>query len=178
MTTVILKSPRHLGAAVNKLGKDVERQIIRGLRKTARLGVREVIRTALTSQPRPHAHGTYLRSWRSIHIDGGAVVTNTADHALFVEIGRKPGRQPPTKAIIDWIVAKRLDKKLGRKLGRRRRTNASPSRQRALAFVIARKIGRKGFKGRYILRRAMPEIEAEAVRQIQEAIRRALGMQG
>lgn len=47
-----------------------------------------------------------------------------------------------------------------------------------MAYVIARKIGRKGIKGRYILRRAMPEIEAEAVRQVHEAIRRALNMQG
>jgi hypothetical protein len=169
VTTVLLKTPRHLGSAVAKLGKDVERQIIRGLRKTARLGVREVIRTALTTTPRPHARGTYIRSWRVVQVSSGAVIANTADHAVFVEAGRQPGKRPPIKPLIDWIEAKGLDKKLARKTGAK-----GPARTRALAFVIARKIGREGVRGRWILRRSMPEIEAEALRQIHAALSRAI----
>jgi hypothetical protein len=176
VTTVVLKTPRQLGPAIDKLGRDVRRQIVRGLRKTARLGVREVTRTALTTTPRPHARGTYIRAWKVIQVQDGAVVSNTADHAAFVEAGRQPGKQPPVQVIIDWIQAKGLDKKLARKAGRSKNgrfKSMGAAALRGLAFTIARNIGRRGVRGRWVLRRAMPEIEAEALRQIQAALSRA-----
>lgn len=166
MTTVVLRDYKQLAGAVRKLSRAVERQTVRGLRKAARFGVREVVRTALTTKPRPHARGTYLRSWRSLHVDGGAVVTNTSDHALYVEAGRRAGRQPPKQAILDWMQARGLDKQAEARMG--------PAGARAMAFAIARKIARKGIRGRWVLRRSLPAIDVEARRQINAAIRRAI----
>lgn len=48
------------------------------------------------------------------------------------DVGRKRGRRPPTAALIPWV---------GSKLG------VPPDQRQQVAFLVARKIGRVGYKG-------------------------------
>ena len=57
------------------------------------------------------------------------------DYAIFVDQGRRPGKQPPINSILGWIARKNLTPRDGISF-------------RALAFLIARKIGLKGMKAR------------------------------
>lgn len=172
MTTVTLKSPKQLPSAMGRLSKAVEREIVRGLRKAGRFGVTQAVRTGLTTRPRPHARGTYLRSWKMLPVKAGAVISNTSEHAEFVERGRRPGKRPPLKPIIEWIESKGGPQAIAPGYARMGRAGL-----RALAYVIARNIGRRGVAGRWVLKRSMPLIDAEAKRQIRAAIKRAMQKQ-
>jgi len=54
------------------------------------------------------ATGTYEQSFSSHETPDGAVVGNASEHAVFVELGRRPGRRPPLDAILKWLVNKGL----------------------------------------------------------------------
>ena len=56
-----------------------------------------------------------------------------AYHSQFMELGRRAGKQPPVSVILKWIDDKKINPKPGLS-------------KRALAFLIARKIGRDGIK--------------------------------
>lgn len=68
-----------------------------------------------------------------------AVATNDkatlygAYHSQFMELGRRAGKRPPIAAILKWIEDKKLTPRPG-------------ISKRALAFLIARKIGRDGIR--------------------------------
>jgi hypothetical protein len=150
-TTIKLRSPKDLGPAMRRLGRNMDTAAVTALRKTARWGAAEALRMSATSSPRPRATGTFERSFVVTKLPDGAALSNSAAHARFVEIGRKAGRMPPVQAIVDWMIAKRIDKKLGRKSGESR-----DAQIRAVALRIARKIGKRGTKGRLVMRRTMP----------------------
>tara|TARA_R100001244_G_scaffold32904_1_gene30936 strand:+ start:12 stop:581 length:570 start_codon:yes stop_codon:yes gene_type:complete len=64
-----------------------------------------------------------------------------AKYAYYVEHGRRPGKQPPPRAILQWIKIKPVrprDLKTGRFIAK---TQANLER---MAFLIGRKIGRFG----------------------------------
>lgn len=46
------------------------------------------------------ASGTYERSFLVIERPNGAILTNSAEHAGVIELGRRPGRRPPPVAVI------------------------------------------------------------------------------
>jgi len=75
---------------------------------------------------------TSTRIFNAIKIDiktsGDNIIIKASlpDYAKYVDQGRKPGKQPPLDAIIEWCKRKNIDKKA--------------------AFPIARKIGRLGIK--------------------------------
>ena len=141
-TTIKLRSPRELGPALRKLGKNMDAAMLDALRKTARWGAAQALRVSATTTPRPRATGTFERSFVVSRIPKGALLSNSAGHAIFVELGRQPGRMPPVAAILAWMIAKRI------KAG-------SESAQRSAAIRIARKIGRRGTKGRFIMRQVV-----------------------
>lgn len=66
----------------------------------------------------------------------GAIVA-TAPHALYVHEGRSPGKRPPISAILPWVE---------RKLG------LAGSEARSVAFLVARKVGRRGVSATPFLR--------------------------
>lgn len=87
------------------------------------------------------------------------------NYSPFPEKGRKAGGVPPVDAILRWIVFKGV-------------TPRDPKMKlRSLAFLIARQIGRKGYKGRYPFRSALqfatPQIDAifdQAIDRLQREI--------
>lgn len=160
MVSLRLRSFPEFRAAIAALGTQVERDAIRGMRKVARWGRSEVLRTSRATQPRPRAWGQYEEGWQVQSKRDGAELVNTSRHALFVEEGRKPLRkQPPLPVIVRWVMKKRLALK---------RNAAIP-----IAMAIARKIGRRGIKGRFVLTRTMPKISARLQRELDAVVARA-----
>jgi len=85
-----------------------------------------------------------LRGSIGTHITGSLVggalvgrVSTSIPYAEPVEFGRKKGKMPPVDAIEMWVVRKGI---------------ARGEDTRSVAFVIARAIGRRGTKGRYMFR--------------------------
>ena len=68
---------------------------------------------------------------QELQVRQGARTTGGTFYGRFVRGGRRPGRRPPIEALIPWV-----QKKLG----------VPASRVRSVAFLIARKIGKKGIK--------------------------------
>ena len=163
-TTIKLSSPKQLGPAVRLLTRQMDRGVIKALQLTARYGATQALRVSAATDPRPRATGTFERSFVVTKLSDGAVLSNAARHARFVEVGRAAGRQPPVQAILGWMLAKRM-------------TFASEAEQLATARKIARAIGRRGIKGRYILKRTVPimrkRMEVEIARQVQRVFDKA-----
>lgn len=65
----------------------------------------------------------------------GAVVNPVPYHDIREE-GRKPGKMPPPAVLIPWV---------GSKLG------VPPDERAEVAFLVARKIGKKGYKGAHMV---------------------------
>jgi len=62
--------------------------------------------------------------------DGSSlVIYSTEKYFTVLETGRKPGKQPPLDPILKWIQAKNI---------------ATDIKDRSLAYLIARKIGKEG----------------------------------
>lgn len=162
MTTIKLSDPRKLGPAIRLLAKQMDQAALRALRKTARYGATMAVKVSASSRLRPRASGTYERSFTVVKLLDGALMTNTAKHAIFVEIGRRPGKRPPLKAIEDWVKLKRI---------------ARGSRAKRIALAVQRKIGKRGTKGRYVIKRTLPlmakRLPAEMAREMQRAVDRA-----
>jgi hypothetical protein len=159
-TTVKLRSPKDLGPAMRKLGKNMQAGVVQALRKTARWGASDAVRISATSVPRPRALGTFERSFVVTKLVDGAALSNSARHARFVELGRAPGKQPPVQAILEWMIAKRMGAK------------GDPGTM-AHARAIARKIGRRGTKGRFVFRRLIPRMQARLQIEMSAAMRAA-----
>ncbi len=90
---------------------------------------------------------TYIQRFKAIRTREGTELRNDAPHAAVVEHGRRPGaRRPPLGPIVDWVR---------RKLGK-----TGPA-GRALAFQIARAIGRRGLPAHHIFsRHLVPKLRA------------------
>jgi hypothetical protein len=67
-----------------------------------------------------------------------------SQYFLARENGRKPGKQPPIDAILDWMRIKPI-KLRDKESGKFQKPTEALKRQ--VAFLIARKIGKQGIKG-------------------------------
>lgn len=187
MATTYLGSIRELGPALEGLGRDTEARVIKSLRESARFGHTAVVRTTRRTRD-PHAiraSGSYENNWIKQDLVDGAILANAVFYAVFVERGRRPGRQPPIKPILEWIRQKKIGSKIqgpqrrfsgkGAKAARAAAREAMAASQleadTALARAIARKIARKGTRGRWVLRRTMPLITRRAAREIRKGLR-------
>lgn len=84
------------------------------------------------------------------------------DYWYYVENGRKAGKRPPIKNILDWIKIKPV-------LPRPNAEGKLPTPQQ-LAFLIARKIGEEGTEGTQDLRKATDTIWDTFEDRLYEAI--------
>ena len=63
------------------------------------------------------------------------VIMKIEDYFKYIESGRRPGRRmPPVQPILDWTIKKRI-KPLDKNI-----------KQKTLAYIIAKSIGKKGIK--------------------------------
>lgn len=88
------------------------------------------------------ASGTLSQTASSmVEIDGTKLIIslNLEPYWKYVEYGRRAGKMPPIDAILNWIKIKPIVPNP---------INGKVPDTRQLAFLIARKIGREGIKGR------------------------------
>jgi len=83
----------------------------------------------------------YLSSWfaspQQRGLKYGVLVANKSSYAGVIEYGRRPGsKRPPVEAIARWA---------------QRKFSMPYPQARRVSFAIARSIGRRGIKGRYVL---------------------------
>jgi len=205
-TVVDLRRPADLIDALHKLISALERQNQVAMERAARWGFNQAV--IRTQRGGATASRTFIQAWFTKRIPGGAIVGNSAAHAVFVERGRKPGKMPPVTVIEEWIKLKRIAKdrapsaKEARKavIGKGPSGNISGAKQRArlqrdiklrskifrskparayrrdlmikaMALSIARKIGRKGTKGRFILRNIAPKMATRYWRETRQRMR-------
>ena len=75
------------------------------------------------------------------------VTFNAPEYWKYANYGRPPGKMPPVSAIEEWITRRRIVPE----------PNTSTPNVTSLAYVIARKIGRKGTKGTKFLEKSLDE---------------------
>ncbi|MBX9831655.1 MAG: hypothetical protein K2X78_01235 [Burkholderiaceae bacterium] len=80
-------------------------------------------------------------------------VGSSQPSATFLELGTKP-HMPPVEALIPWVKAV---------LG------VEPKRARSVAFLVARKIARKGTKPRRVFEKAAAATEGQVLRMFEDA---------
>lgn len=90
------------------------------------------------------------------------VILNLAEYWQYVENGRKPGKWPPRKAILDWIKVKPV-------LPTPDARGNLPTPE-SLAFLIQRKIGERGTQGTGDLSDAIDAIYSKYIERIDQAI--------
>lgn len=75
-----------------------------------------------------------------------------AEYWKFVDKGRRPGKFPPREAILQWMTNKRIGSFLrgsgkNKAVGKKSILATNLQAQRSIAYLIGRKIARKGIKG-------------------------------
>jgi hypothetical protein len=95
-----------------------------------------------------------------------------SQYFLARENGRKPGKQPPVDAILDWMRIKPI-KLRDKESGKFKKPTEALKRQ--VAFLIARKIGRDGIKGWHAFDYAMENIWEEYEAKIIDAFGKDFG---
>jgi hypothetical protein len=86
-----------------------------------------------------------------------------SNYFLARENGRKPGKQPPVDAILEWMRIKPI-KLRDKESGKFKKPTEALKRQ--VAFLIARKIGKQGMKGWHAFDYAMENIWDEYEAQV------------
>ena len=89
-----------------------------------------------------------------------------SNYFLARENGRKPGKQPPVDAILEWMRIKPI-KLRDRESGKFQKPTEALKRQ--VAFLIARKIGKQGMKGWHAFDYAYENIWDEYEAKVVEA---------
>jgi len=95
-----------------------------------------------------------------------------SQYFLARENGRKPGKQPPVSAILDWMRIKPI-KLRDKESGKFQKPTEALKKQ--VAFLIARKIGREGIKGWKAFDYAMENIWDEYEAKVVEAFGKDFG---
>ncbi len=118
----------------------------RRIRPALTAAVTVIINTAhgRVADETPDGHSGLLRGGYTTNVRGAggpnptAVLENPLRYHDAVEDGRRPGRPPPSSALVPWV---------GSKLG----VPPGPERER-VAYVVARAIGRRGTTGAHMVR--------------------------
>jgi hypothetical protein len=121
-------SDRHLRIAMNKSVAKIEART----RKNAPVGVNSRLRNSIASEVRSPSPGSLVGRVGS--------TMKREVYPVVMERGRKPGQQmPPSSALERWV---------------RIRLGVPKKQVKSVAFLVARKIGRRGIMGRFFLRKA------------------------
>lgn len=91
---------------------------------------------------------------------GEQIVGKVAHSSLYgdiVEMGRRPGKFPPTAPIALWV---------------RSILGVSGAEAKAVTFLVARKIARKGYKGAWMFKRALEKDQSWAMEKLSGVAKR------
>lgn len=157
--------PQNLGKYEAKLARDLPKSLKRAREKAAAKAV-EKIKDRIRSMPMPPIdRKRYINGWTIVSPRWGSIaISNKWVHAQVIETGRTPGKTPPpVKAIQAWAI---------RKLG------VPKNRAKGVAIAIAKNIGTRGLKPRYVLFGAMPTISRIYLQETGERFERLLGPEG
>lgn len=158
-----------IGDYIKRLGPLAHQGIRKGLLSAsmrARVMVVDATRTAQPANPEGVGKGgavntgAFLRAWKSevVPLRDAIHIYNQAPYAGVIEYGRRAGATPPpVEAIARWA---------------QRRFRMPYDRARGLAFGIAKRIGRRGLKGRFIL--TSPEMQSRLAEMFVEELRSEL----
>ena len=123
--------------------------------------------------------GGYVRSWKSLVTANTLEVFNQAPYSGVIEVGRRPNSKPPPyRVLIPWvqrhITASHTLKsgpRKGQTIARKVRGDAAIG----IAIAIAKSIGKKGQKGKFVLRDAEDKIVEFIKAEVEDALSRTLG---
>ncbi len=87
---------------------------------------------------------------------GYEIIIKAADYLNFVDQGRRPGKQPPTRDIVKWAQQKGIKFK-----------GSTPEQT---GYVIARSIGKKGIKPTNVIQKAKDDVIRQQEQYIQDAL--------
>lgn len=92
------------------------------------------------------------------------LVLNLNDYWKWIENGRKAGKMPPVNAILEWINKKNI------------KPNKKELSKKSMAFLIARKIGLKGIKGKGLLKKTEDTYREDFITGCSKAITKDISM--
>lgn len=106
-------------------------------------------------------------SYKVTTVSGGwTIKLNLAAYWKYLEYGRKPGKMPPVSAIKNWIEVKHIvPRPLQLKPGKSRVPTINQ-----LSYLIARKIGRDGTKGKHTFESSFDKVKSAFYTKIEQAI--------
>jgi len=139
------------------------------------------------------ATGAYDSSFVTAQTRDGAIIANAAEHAIFVEVGRRPGRPPPVMAIFKWLIVKGListkapsrremagmggmqvtgdvhgakQRARMRQLRKQRAGKKKAAANLRFAWAVAMAIGRRGTPGRFIMKGVAEDVSKFVKREL------------
>lgn len=187
-----------LTKALNRRGNDLHVKLLRVAKQAAVFGKGEAEKLSKRAGMKPHKNSEgYLGAFEVTMTSDGAVLGNKAKHARFVELGRRAGRPPPVTVILLWMFERGLIRRIPsfkRRVsvdpaikGTKRRIAIGEAKEaesrrrlserekyiaeaRSKAYAIARSIGKRGVRGKFILGKTTERI-AKYVRRELMALR-------
>lgn len=94
-----------------------------------------------------------------------------SEYAYYVEEGRAPGKMPPSSELVNWV---RRSKK-GRSLWSSMKSRNSNITAEQVAFILARKIGKKGTEGQKFFQKGIDDSIDEIERFADMLLDRVIG---
>jgi hypothetical protein len=176
MTTTVHVTLADFAQRLRRLGPEMQRSIVRGLRAGAKRVRAGVAQSIAETQPHPPVDtGVYRAAFEVDSLSNGARVENRVLHAELMEVGRRPG-PVPLQPIAEWVKRKRLyEDELQRVLASRRSEHRS---ERATLRASVRGTDSERSSMRALRRRQRNDAIDEAVKRVAFVIRRKIAREG
>lgn len=145
-----------LGPALAALGPKIRMAILKGTREAAKTLLASIQRHAAEANI---DDGPYRQGFRIVVAGEKLSVVNDLPYARLIEFGRRPGpvSAEGIRRLTIWVERKGM---------------ASGKEARSVAFAVATKIKREGFKPRYVVTKALKSAKGSMRAEIEAALAR------
>ncbi len=161
MSRRIEVTPQRFVNITAKMERDISAKMRVAAKQAAMYGRTAVRIQASKTTPEPIASGVYKDSWEVIDTATGAKIANYTPQSFFVEVGRKPGTNPPLDPLLLWLKQKRFRVRTKRMFSHKRIPRSRVAKEQVLrstAFAIQRIIKERGVAPRFVMQRTIPNI--------------------